>query len=112
MPFTNDYRTQNESDKGLIPRILNRALSQCCRGDYHLNYDMEFRTQDQVIQFIKNYSLSFVMPIQKDQKSNKFLHNPFVSISMFGLFTLFPVGKKKNSLLFRRFGPLGYINLH
>ena len=79
MPFMNTS-TVNNTQRGIIPIIFDKAIRTCCRGDYEIDFEREFKTQDEVLEIVKNYSLHFIMPIQKDVRSNKYLHNPFVSI--------------------------------
>lgn len=85
MPFVSEIspninRAKNES---IIPRVFEMALQECCRGDVKLNYSLQFQNQNQAIDMIKNHSIHFIMPIQKDKKSNKYFHNPFISIGTY-----------------------------
>lgn len=65
---------------GIIPRVFTDAMATCCRGEVEATYKHQFQTQDQVLDMVNNFSLHFILPIQRDSKSNKFLNYPFVPV--------------------------------
>ena len=77
-PYVADIKSINTS--GILPQIFQMALSSCCRGELNLNYTFNYLTQDDAISVIANYTIDFIMPIQKSLKSKNFLRNPFVPL--------------------------------
>lgn len=84
MPFVSNMSTNNPQVKNesILPKVLEQGLAKCCRGEINLNYSLEFKNQNEVIDLIKNYSVQFIMPLQKSKRSNKYFHNPYIPIGM------------------------------
>ena len=82
MPFIN-ITQPNQTREGIIPQIFEKAMRACCRGEFQIDYDQQFETQGQVLEILKNFTIHFALPIQKDHRSKKHLHNPFVSIGKY-----------------------------
>lgn len=71
---------ENNNMTGVIPVIFFDALQGCCRGDLNLNYSVQFDTQQDVVEVISNYTVDFVMPVQTDLRSERYLSYPYVPI--------------------------------
>ena len=78
---TKPYLYQHSTNHtGLIPYIFEKALRGCCRGGFHLNYSVQYKSQDEMMDIQANYTVDFVMPVSTEITSKKFLHYPFVSV--------------------------------
>ena len=55
-------------------------MNSCCQGNIQNKWLLQFSSQDKAVDIFANDSIDFIMPIQRDLKSQKFLHNPFVSV--------------------------------
>lgn len=65
---------------GIVLTIFNKAMNSCCQGNIQNKWLLQFSSQDKAVDIFANDSIDFIMPIQRDMKSQKFLHNPFVSV--------------------------------
>ena len=65
---------------GIVLTIFNKAMNSCCQGNIQNKWLLQFSSQDKAVDILVNDSIDFIMPIQRDLKSQKFLHNPFVKV--------------------------------
>ena len=74
---------QDVNVTGVLPSLFYTALRSCCRGEMTLNYSVEFYSHKEVVEVVSNYTLDFLIPVQKDaNQNNQKMTYPFVSIGM------------------------------
>lgn len=69
----------NVNNTGVVSNLFRIALRSCCRGELNLIYQLEYSGQNEAAGIAMNDTIDFIMPVQMNTKSKKYLTKPFVS---------------------------------
>ena len=79
-PYVEFMHGHTNHSNGIIMELMEKALRSCCRGE--LNYDVSatFKTQDQVSDIPLEYTIDYILPVQRALNAKNQENFPFVTL--------------------------------